>query len=144
MAEGASTKVVGVDRGTRLRGLAGLVVGALVFRWGYGGGHGPVAMGPGLVQFLGIVVFLYGAAVLIASTWTGRRLRLSAAERARWLPALAPRREELLGRMAAGQRAAAIADALLAEAGVPPDVTLRYLIEICRGRGDQVSDGGLR
>ena len=127
---GGKTPFVGVSTGTLIKGALASVVGMGLFFWGKSGGHGPIAMGPGFVQVLGLIIALYGVATLTASTWTRRRLKLSKAERAQWLPKLAPRKEELLERMAKGEPVRSIADELQRDEGVPDHVTLRYIIEI--------------
>ena len=108
------------------------MLGMGLFFWGYEGGHGPIAMGPGFVQLLGLIVALYGVATLTASTWTRRRLKLSRSEREEWGAKLFPRREELLDRMASGESVGAVADEIEAADGVPRHVTLRYILEIGR------------
>ena len=123
---------VGVSTATLIRGAAACLVGMALFFWGRSGGHGPIAMGPGFVQVLGLIIALYGVATLTASTWTRRRLKLTRDERARWGPKLAPRKDELLERMASGEPVRAIADDLSDGQGIPADVTLRYIIEIGR------------
>ena len=123
-----------------MRGASALVAGGALFWWGYEGGSGPFAMGPGFVQILGFIAALYGLSVLVASFWTAQRLRLSSAERQRWGPTLEPRRDELLERMASGEGARNIADRIEGDLGVPRDVTLRFLIEI----GRAASGGGGR
>ena len=114
------------------------LIGMALFYWGYHGGHGPIAMGPGFVQFFGLIVALYGVATLTASTWTRSRLKLTKPERAEWGPSLFPREEELLERMAVGEAVGDIADDLERTSQVPRHITLRYIIEIGRQVVDDI------
>ena len=142
MAPTVSTKatVLRADSGSLWKGLIALVAGLALLAHGLDGGAGPFVMGPGFVIALGAMVALYGASVLVVVLWTRNSLRLSRAEWSEWGPTLEERREEIIGRILAGDRTAHIADELQAAVGLPQDVTLRYIIYV----GRQIQASSLR
>ena len=134
MARAPSTKatLLRADNATLVKGLIAFVAGLALSAYGPAGGAGPFVMGPGFVVALGAVVALYGFLELVVVLWTRRSLRLSRAEWSEWGPALDAERESIFGRIVEGERPVVIAEELEAAAGVPRDVTLRYIIFVGR------------
>lgn len=121
-----------VDRGALLRSVAATVVGGAVFLYGYSGGRGPVFLGPGWLMIIGGALLAYAVLTLLRLTLLRRRMDLTPEELQRWGKPLELATGAIVDACQAGKPVARIAAEVEKEHGVPPEVTLKYIIALGR------------
>jgi len=121
-----------LDRSALLRSVAAVLAGTPIFLYGYLGHRGPGFLGPGWLMIIGGALVGYSIANLLRLTLVGKRLDLSPQELERWGPTLEEATPELLDAIARKEPMAKVAATLERERGLPPEVTLKYVIALGR------------